>query len=164
MSKKPIVVLDIDGVLAPLFTYPHEGDAVIRGKWATWIIPVRVISFLRALDEKAEVVWGSNWQAESNDISQEFLGKHFEHISFPDGDGENPVPDWFKYDSFVKFAEKNKHRNIIMVDDEMTDTSKRELSLLGVQCYVTDGATGLTDDDIEALLGLVKRLSWDIIG
>lgn len=156
ISNKTIVVLDIDGVLAPLFTYPHDGDEVIRSKWATWIIPARVISFLQVLDDKSEVVWGSNWKAHSNDVSQSLLGKHFEYIDFPDRDGETSVTEWFKYESFSKFAKQNKHRNIIMVDDEMTETSKQKLSLLGVHCYVTDGATGLNDDDIEAILRLVE--------
>lgn len=156
MPNRTIVVLDIDGVLAPLFTYPHDGDAVIRSKWATWIIPAKVISFLQALDEKTEIVWGSNWKAQSNDVSQSLLGKHFEHIDFTDKDGE--ITEWFKYESFAKFAEQHKHRNIIIVDDEMTDNSKHKLSRLGVHCYITDGATGLTDTDIEAILKLVEVL------
>lgn len=155
-TRKTIVVLDIDGVLAPLFTYPHDGDAVIRSKWATWIIPAKVISFLQALDEKVEIVWGSSWEAQSNDISQNLLGKDFEHIDFPDRDGE--ITEWFKCESYAKFAEQHKHRNIIIVDDEMTDSSKHKLSLLGVYCYITDGATGLTDDNIEAILKLIESL------
>lgn len=153
-AEKSILLLDIDGVIAPMMTYPRDGDAIIRSQWATWVIPARTVAFLRRVSSIAEIVWCSNWQGFSNDVSRELLGEDFAFIKFPVGDGENTGSDWVKHRSIEKFVEKNSGRNMVIVDDEMTQKSKSQLESMGCHCVIPVGDTGLSAEE----MALIEKL------
>lgn len=154
LAEKSILLLDIDGVIAPMMTYPRDGDAIIRSQWATWVIPASIVAFLRRISTVAEIVWCSNWQGFSNDASRELLGEDFTFIKFPVRDGENTGSDWVKHRSIEKFVKKNSGRNMVIVDDEMTQTSKNRFERMGCHCVIPVGNTGLSAEE----MALIEKL------
>lgn len=147
MRKDYIILLDIDGVLAPYMSVDEEFD-IIPNSYGYWQIPTRLIKFLKKLDQLSNVVWLSAWQRESNMIN------HFLNIE------EFPVSSELynskkmnivnvKKDEIEKIKMANPDAIIISIDDdfEYSDADYH---------FQPNRDIGLTDEEIEAILYILE--------
>jgi hypothetical protein len=172
--KKPILLLDIDGVLAPWPTklgfdadthWHHEGMGVHMRR--------DLKDLVKKLDVVAELQWGTAWQREANVHMLEHIGltAPIPYIEFSDYEGIKGVtneekedgvyhifsgpdaPETWKLPWIERFCDKNADRAIAWLDDEILPDAQayaeaREAPTLFIK---TDGTIGLTEDHIEEI-------------
>ena len=148
-----LILIDIDGVIAPLaLDKTVSEDIRVFHEYGDWIIPHFIANWLKRIDNVAELMWSSSWEEESNDISKVILGKDLPYIDFSMIDSSS---EWLKVTAILTFIRLNLGRRILVIDDEMTVDARARLEKLGALCYIPNGKTGLTHDDLARLNKLI---------
>ena len=128
-NKKPILVLDIDGVFNSLSTIVGE-RYLIKHKYGTWQITKENAEFLKHISALAKCYWISTWQDESNVIN-DYLGiKHFKSIYTGDK---------------IKDITKIKGKKILLVDDEIS--AENFIDYDSIECLQPNQGTGLVEEN-----------------
>lgn len=141
--SKKIILLDIDGVLAPINAIYDKrlNRKVNLDGWGHIVIPYELISLLKVLPNLTHVVWASSWQSHSNAINKTIGIEDFDYIEFK----ENITEKWSKEEDLLIFCKKNKRRNILLVDDEIpVDSDLYKLKNLTI--IKTDSLEGLSEE------------------
>lgn len=159
IDSLPIVILDIDGVISPMYTPFKDGDFVIRNSYCTWILPVENVEWFKELDDYTDLRWGSSWEDESNLIAREFLNRDLPYLDFHSMDSTS---EWTKIKTMLDFVMNNPHRQIIIVDDEMTLRDKSRLEAIGAHCYIPDTRIALTEIDRVNIMRMILELSSSV--
>lgn len=113
---KPILFLDIDGVLNP--EQPDKSEftdfAVLETDWSNFFLSKKQAGYLTALSEYFDLTWATSWGQYANDNVAEFLG--FPHLPVVHFEPENDAT--LKIQDIIRYATK-KGTPFVWVDDEM---------------------------------------------
>lgn len=133
-----LVLMDIDGVLAPLGAVAGD-PLVVRSTWVTWVIKRSIADWFCGLTDKVDVMWASTWQDEVAPLN-EALGIKLPFLEFDRDDGT----EWFKTSRIRQFLEENDYETIVWVDDEH-DAASQSLTeeFAELEVVTPDPAKGL---------------------
>ncbi|MFJ7205438.1 HAD domain-containing protein [Streptomyces sp. NPDC098789] len=166
MTKKPLLLIDVDGPLNPYAAKPQrrpEGYTTHRMRPTGWSLterakPLRVWlhpghgARLRALAGAYELVWATTWKDEANDWIGPHLGlPRLPFIDWPQMHGRAPSGTFWKTQYVLEYA---GDRPFAWVDDDITPTDREYVdqrhparSLL----LRIDERIGLAQDDFDRL-------------
>ncbi|MFI5982863.1 HAD domain-containing protein [Streptomyces sp. NPDC051555] len=166
MTKKPLLLIDVDGPLNPYAAKPRrrpEGYTTHRMRPTGWSLaehakPLRVWlhpghgARLRALAGAYELVWATTWKDEANDWIGPHLGlPRLPFIDWPQMHGRAPRGTFWKTQYVVEYAGE---RPFAWVDDDITPMDREYVdqrhparSLL----LRIDERIGLVQDDFDRL-------------
>ena len=136
--KNKIILMDIDGVIAPISRI-DEPFTTVTTPWSTFIIPNKILPFLSEIINKKGFYWSSSWGDLSNCINSEFDIRDSQFLTFDDNDSNM----WLKEKTLVNFCNKNKKAHILIVDDELPSDSELH-TLSNVEIITPDPSFGLT--------------------
>ena len=141
--SKKIILLDIDGVLAPTNSIHDKkiNRKVNLDGWGNIVIPYELISLLKVLPSLTHVIWASSWQSHSNAINKSVGIENFDYLEFK----ENTTNNWSKEEDLLIFCKKNKRSNILLIDDEIPIDSDLFKSK-NLTIIKTDSLEGLSEE------------------
>lgn len=166
----PLWLLDVDGVINAVTHEPPDGYVqadVPDGRGRTWPITYRkdVIDFIGQLHETnlVEVRWLTTWCESARDFLAPALGLPEFQVEGSD-DHLNPAHyrTWWKSVTAQRLAAQEPERPLIWTDDDLAYSIRnRDVDWLddwsGLRCLITTNtSTGLTDDELEQILGFLK--------
>jgi len=156
-----MILLDIDGVLNPLFSFTLEEDGFIpitKG-WATWSLNAnKHTSMLENLDSIDSIEWCSSWGDDSNHINDYFaLSRRYEYLPLRNS-GDQTSETWKL--SSVKRHVKNYQEKVVWIDDELYDDAfawAEERGLDKTLLIKTDPTVGLTEEQYQRVVSFLKH-------
>jgi len=157
-SQKPLLFIDIDGVLS-LFGF--QSDSRPAGVWLNVEGIVHLISataseHLQRLAEPFDLVWCSGWEEKANEhlLGALVLPNALPFLTFTAQDG---AQKHWKLDAIDDHA---SHRPLAWVDDAHDDSCRAWASARAAPTLLvsTDPPTGLTGAHVEALERWADRL------
>lgn len=149
-----ILLLDIDGVVSPLYNFKGDDYILVPVGYATWKIPFKTVNMiLDVAESENKIVWESTWEDVSNRINQSLDIEDFQYLEY----SNNNSDIWFKFDSVKKFLKTcPKGCQIVWVDDEIPEEIVEwSHGQSGLVCVVPDGREGLTDNEIEFIKNIL---------
>jgi Swiss Army Knife RNA repair-like protein len=160
-SHKPILFVDVDGVISLFGFSPTETELPGRFHWIDGVahcIPDDVGERIGRLADRFELVWATGWEEKANEYLPYILSlpNEFPCLLFQ-GQAVFGSAHW-KLDAIEQYA---ADRPAAWIDDNLDDTchvwarSRQEPTLL-VQ---TSSATGMTDEHVEQLLAWANEVS-----
>ena len=161
-SNKPILFVDVDGVISLFGFSPRDGELPGPFHWIDGVahcIPPAVGGRLIRLDERFELVWATGWEEKANEYLPFILD--LPHDELPclmfQGQAVFGSAHW-KLGAIDEYA---ADRPAAWIDDNIDDAcllwaASREAPTLLVQ---TESATGMTDEHVEELLQWAKERS-----
>ena len=154
-----IIIWDIDGVLNPYLAndLAERNFFHISKNWMTVDIDLQDhAAWMRDLESKSTMVWGSSWEDDSNLIADYFwLTKHLDYIKFR-GVTHGEDITW-KLPSVIKFVDTVKEP-IIWLDDEFKqdayDWAEKRGNTKLIYC---DPAVGWTFEQYQQILEFIEE-------
>lgn len=114
-----LVLMDIDGVLAPLGAVPGD-PLVVRSTWTTWVIKRAIAEWFCGLTDKVDVMWASTWQDEVAPLDAA-LGIKLPILEF---DSEHQGDEWFKTARVRRLLQEGNYEKVVWIDDEHSEDSE----------------------------------------
>jgi hypothetical protein len=161
MSTKPVLLVDVDGVIS-LFGFPQHARPAGRFEMVDGIahfLSATVGEHLRLLADAFEPVWCTGWEEKANEYLPHALGLPgpWPHLSFDRNPGRNRA-HW-KLDAIDGFAGE---RSLAWIDDAHGEACEAWASAradAGAQTLLvtTEPAVGMTEHDVAALLEWARR-------
>ena len=148
----PLLIVGVDGVLAPLRAMTHEDT------WGDWRaaggvgvrVPVSPLMGASLKNLPAKIVVCSDWGSRADILSEELGWDGVEALR-----RELPSRWWWKLDAVRAFLGARPRRPIAWVDDELRDHPEAAAWLMraGVPALLlsTDPKVGITPSDVERL-------------
>ena len=160
-TKKPILFVDVDGVISVFGFSPHAGELPGPFHWIDGVahcIPPDVGERLGRLSNRFELVWATGWEEKANEYLPYIL-------QLPSGDLPCLVfqgravfgsAHW-KLDAISDYA---RDRPAAWIDDNIDDACRywataRDAPTLLVE---TESAVGMTDEHVERLLDWAREI------
>src|SRR4051812_8368919 len=113
---KPLLLLDIDGVLSPLGKIDTD-ECIIQGNgWTTWYIPYDTVALLHRLKDKVTFVCSSTWERDAASLFRTIFIPVEDYVIFPPTMPE----EWSKgrgYQDYIADAPQP----LVILDDEFTE-------------------------------------------
>ena len=159
-NPRPVLFVDVDGVIS-LFGWRHRTppgafhhiDGIVH------CIGRDSGRRLKALASRFELVWATGWEDKANDYLPALLALDERELPFLTFDGRAVFGSaHWKVDAIDAYA---GDRPAAWIDDNLDETCqawarRRRAPTLLVE---TDAAVGITDDDVERLLGFADEVS-----
>jgi hypothetical protein len=154
-TKRPILFLDVDGVISLFGFAPDAGPLPGPLHWIDGIahfIPEEVGKRLVRLADSFELVWATGWEERANEHLPFILGLPFSDLPCLNFEGRAVFGSaHWKLDAIAEYA---ADRPAAWIDDNIDEdcaawAESRGFPTLLVQ---TDPAVGLTDEHVEELL------------
>jgi len=161
-TSKPILFVDVDGVISVFGFSPHAGNLPGPFHWIDGVahcIPPDVGRRIVQLSKRFELVWATGWEEKANEYLPHIL-------ELPTGDlpclmfqGQAVFGSaHWKLDAIDDYA---SDRPAAWIDDNLDDACRfwaleREAPTLLVQ---TESAVGITDEHVETLLAWVDEVT-----
>ena len=115
---KPLLLLDIDGVLNPLSNNPPPGYQTYWIDGYSVALSERHGRWFRELHDLFDIVWASTWEHSANESVGPLLGlPQLGVVEF----GEDRVGDTWKLQAVVAYAED---RPLVWIDDMLYDDAR----------------------------------------
>lgn len=155
MSLRKIILLDIDGVIAPIGPTHTDNRSIKAPYGVQWEIPAATAKTLQkwAAEKETQVVWISAWEDDSNIINQHLHLPPFPFLKITSCDG-NKVPDIVHY---CLTANLPTGVELFIVDDELTQHDQaqlqRSLTQYRHRIIIPDSKTGLSNEQLAAMNG-----------
>lgn len=137
-----LVLLDVDGVLAPLAS-TDSPSILIRGDWSNWRILESAADWLRNLITKddIEIRWATMWEDRAAPIAAA-LDVDLGYETFPESADQGV---WIKNERVLTLLEEGHYEKIVWIDDEHDDYSRGLAEqFTALELVSVDGATGLS--------------------
>lgn len=149
-----IILLDIDGVLAPLGKVEDDFIIVDLDGWSTIAIPNENIEFLKYINENVNIFWSSSWENISNNICKLINMKFLDYLCI----GNDYHEIWNKLPAMIEFIEGNPINEILIVDDEIDTNSKNILcNYKNVKVFQVNPISGLTTKDKKSICKWINK-------
>lgn len=160
---KPYLLLDVDGVLNPLWTMnAKESDGWERHRitseqtnetYTVMLNPSLHRPMIEELQENFEVVWATTWDWEANDKIGPRLG--LEELPVVPNCATRKRLDWSLYPkttAVLNWAEKHPERPFVWFDDQVSKYDQFFLERRSLTCLLVtvDGARGLLPEHVSA--------------
>lgn len=143
-TDKPLLYLDVDGVLNPVCPRPEGDFTIYRIQGSTVLISARHGAWLRELSEVYQLVWASTWEAYANLCIAPLL--HLPELPFVPV-GRRPGGDWLP---IVRHA---AGRPFAWVDDLIPDAVLRDSEARADRLLLpVDPGQGLRRSHVDRLL------------
>lgn len=143
-----IVLLDIDGVIAPIYSLDNDDYVEIANDYTNWQIPFVNIYNIKRIIKTDKIVWSSAWEEQSNLINRFLEIPDFEYIEFLEN-----YDEWFKERAIEKFIEQMKIASkIVWIDDEIPERIiEKYTNEESILVIVPDGKIGITLEEWETI-------------
>lgn len=143
-----IVLLDIDGVIAPIYSLDNDDYVEIATDYTNWQIPFINIYNIKRITKTNKIIWSSAWEEQSNLINQFLEIPDFEYIEFLEN-----YDEWFKEKAIEKFIEQRKiDSKIVWIDDEVPERIiKKYTDEENILVIVPDAEIGITLEEWETI-------------
>jgi len=161
-TSKPILFVDVDGVISLFGFSPDAGDLPGPFHWIDGVahcIPPDVGERLVRLSRRFELVWATGWEEKANEYLPYILNLQTNELPclMFQGQAVFGSAHW-KLDAISEYA---GDRPAAWVDDNIDDACRywatgRDAPTLLVE---TESAIGLTDEHVETLLAWADRVS-----
>lgn len=154
--KPNYIIYDIDGAFNPFMATNLRERGFVRysREWISWDLDiVNHASWVRELEDYADIVWGSTWEDESNALAGWFHLKNLSYPHIPMTMGGSMNTTW-KLPAISAWVDENvgADQKVVWVEDEIfedvTDWVAAHPNLLLVK---TDDRVGLTFEQFEAI-------------
>lgn len=159
-ADRPLLLLDVDGVIS-LFGFDHAAPPAGRYQLVdgiTHFLSVRAGEHLRRLSEGFELAWCTGWEEKANEYLPQALGLDgpLPHVVFDPSD--RPAQAHWKLGGIDRHVEPS--RPLAWVDDAHDDGCVRWAAARPAPTLLvtTDPAVGLTETEVERLLGWAGEL------
>lgn len=158
-TARPIVLLDVNGVIDPLGEHPST-HVIVKRSWGNWLVPTKFPEYLQALQAVADVYWVSAWEEEANDVNDFFNLPHLPNVPFGARDMSS---EWWKLYWVRQAMQDWGDRAIVWVDDEFDHTVFAfARSHTSFHPIAVSGLEGLTEEGWSALIARVYRLAQNV--
>ena len=160
-SQKPLLFVDVDGVISLFGFSPGEGQLPGPLHWIDGVahcIPDEVGARLVTLAERFELVWATGWEERANEHLPLILKLPFRDLPCLAFDGRAVFGSaHWKVEAIDEYA---GDRPSAWIDDSLDErciawAERRSAPTLLVE---TDSATGITDEHVERLLDWASAL------
>lgn len=154
-APRPVVFVDIDGVLAPMAMRDGLEVAQVGGWQGTVVYDPAVIAYLRRWhqDGLAEVRWLTSWDDDANTCFAPAVGLP-EFFVHPEPVRADPGRGWWK-EAVVSHHIRETPRRVVWLEDEVAvDSAAHRLAATDPDhalIIVPDSRTGLTIEDCHAV-------------
>lgn len=151
-DSRPLILLDLDGVVNPLRYSPANGIKV-RQDYADWEVHPDLPERLASISSLAQIVWASAWESESNMINDFFGIPHYPWVEWTEkpylGSVHLPRIDTWKFPTILRLVESQlKDTTVLWVDDELgKDVLEYSSQVPNLHVHPVDGSVGLTATD-----------------
>lgn len=184
---KPILLLDIDGVINPeiarnksFSNNKHNNHWENSWKEITFLRPsdnkpikfiysIKMIEKIKSLEEIFTIVWHTTWQEHTQKLLLQIMKEnalYYPYIKRVDG-LDSPIlhlgKKWWKINSLENFIQSNP-RNFYFFDDLITSPVRKDIQQIAAKYGVigdsrkTNSHLGLTENDFEQLNKFYKSL------
>lgn len=150
------IIFDIDGVFNPYLATNLLERGFIRyvKEWIHWDLDiVNHAQWVRELEDYADIVWGSNWNEESNALAGWFHMKNLSYPHIPITKGASMSTTW-KLPDVSMWIDENvgPYQKVVWVEDEVYEDVTGWLnSHPNVLLVKTDARVGLTFEHFETI-------------
>ena len=161
-DRKPLLFVDVDGVISLFGFAPSEQDAPGAFHWIDGVahcIPGKTGRRLERLAAHFELVWATGWEQKANEYLPFILKLPFENLPCLEfgGNAAFGSTHW-KVDAIAEYAGDFP---AAWIDDNHGDASRlwalgREAPTLLVE---TSCATGMTDEHVDDLIGWAEGVA-----
>lgn len=149
--KGPLLLLDIDGVLAPFHsiteTIPQRH--ITTNPYMNWTVTEETINWMNNLHAmNVSIKWASTWEGDSNLFTRALDLPDTTHLTFP----QNRTDEWMKLAAVRKFVyAQPTDQKILWIDDEIDDATRNWASTVSnLSVIIPDGRTGMTTVEMDA--------------
>lgn len=139
-----VVLLDIDGVISPVYSVDRESHS-IDIQWAKFVIPKDLAGFIKDLSNQVEIVWASSWEDYSFEVSKELNFNIKKHLNF------NDSGKWLKTSKIREYVLANKDKDILLIDDEAQEFLSDFIDLKNLTIISPDDRIGLSKENINEI-------------
>lgn len=148
-----IVLLDIDGVIAPIYSLDNDDYVEIANDYTNWQIPFVNIYNIKRIIKTDKIIWSSAWEEQSNLINRFLEIPDFEYIKFLEN-----YDEWFKERAIEKFIEQMKIASkIVWIDDEIPERIiEKYTNEENILVIVPDGKIGITFEEWKTINDFLK--------
>lgn len=148
-----IVLLDIDGVIAPIYSLDNDDYVEIANDYTNWQIPFVNIYNIKRIIKTDKIIWSSAWEEQSNLINRFLEIPDFEYIKFLEN-----YDEWFKERAIEKFIEQRKIvSKIVWIDDEIPERIiEKYTNEENILVIVPDGKIGITFEEWKTINDFLK--------
>ena len=166
---RPLLLLDVDGVLSPLGSDPTTGTGMGTGGWTDWTDPETTGFFLpmsitmgKALaDLPCDRAWLTTWQDDANTCIGPVLG--WSALPVLPRSTSGPVRErWWKLDAAVESLTHDP-RPVVWIDDDLRShnrAARTALTALGVPFLLVSPRrdVGLTNAQVNRITRWISDL------
>lgn len=137
-----IILLDIDGVIAPI-GHVEQDNILVNIHWAHLVIPLDIIDFINEIPDEVKIVWASTWEDLSLIVSENCNFNIQQFITFK----RKRENEWMKIKAIEEFVNANKKSEILFIDDDLSEDNGTLSSMKNLTLLRPDSNVGLSNAD-----------------
>jgi hypothetical protein len=154
-----IIIMDIDGVLNPLFSFTlqEDGYVTITTGWTTWSLNYRLQGkwMKELIDAGHTIVWCSSWEQDANIVAQFFNLPELDYVKFEARSTGLKENETWKLKDVISYL-KDSEETVFWLDDEVKEDAFDWARYRGkthiIKCNPSEGWTLQQYEELKVLL------------